>query len=774
MDTSFLYKSLPLTPDSKCIRVLDVAAPSHQQAPLTGNLRVVNLDDQPSFTALSYCWGVPASAMPCSITCGVFDIPLMPSAHSALSHLRQKIGAFTIWVDALCIDQDNEVEKSYQIPLMGRIYSQASSVYVWIGDGNAGTDRAIAYLAEAGFRSYYVERRPIAAAFSAFLERYSLASHPFPVSGNTKSWSPPYAPIFFWTKYKTTSLYATFEDINDILSREWITRLWTYQEILLANNPIIVCGDAHVSWDYFDISMVFLGGLNDQNLTKKTRPWKAVAFQRERWKLGEAPTSYHPVTSRLESYSKFIERVKATYIVMESIKLLVLSLASLSGFIFMIFGTQKTETDGRRLVIVGAIFFGFILIIGIDTARSRLLGSPFHAKKPQITNQKFTDDFIHGLYARRATKPEDMAFGAWGVLEKYHKSRLPEPDHSRDIGAVYQVFTVHLLKATTSLELLILAASARLQNRPSWVPDWSAGGSQPFGSFEKFLNTQDHRVVLRSHVESSSPYHYFRDATYSVLTVRAREFGAVGNVRGFQITQDEFDDREIGAHLENIRLVQSFSQRTYQKSAASKNPPQGIPWSSLPAWIFNIFAIDTDSNDIGLSSSQLRSWASFCFESRAEPPSKVLTLLRQRQHTSGTITSRIWKAHQNYSRSNSHTSDIDTFQLRNARRTHLHDLFRIHITVCNFLARSGKVLFEATLHSGSNSVWAGLSSSEACLGDKVVGVSGVPLLLLVRRYGVGVRNVRLISPAILWNHKLDIPSTAGTSLFRPYEEIFIH
>jgi hypothetical protein len=39
-----------------------------------------------------------------------------------------------VWVDAICIDQRNGVEKISQIRLMGDIYRRSSQVLVWLGD----------------------------------------------------------------------------------------------------------------------------------------------------------------------------------------------------------------------------------------------------------------------------------------------------------------------------------------------------------------------------------------------------------------------------------------------------------------------------------------------------------------------------------------------------------------------------------------------------------------------------------------------------------------
>lgn len=57
--------------------------------------------------------------------------------------LYRRYGDITVWVDAICINQDNVDEKADQIKLIADIYSQARFVVVWLGDGTAQTSRVI-------------------------------------------------------------------------------------------------------------------------------------------------------------------------------------------------------------------------------------------------------------------------------------------------------------------------------------------------------------------------------------------------------------------------------------------------------------------------------------------------------------------------------------------------------------------------------------------------------------------------------------------------------
>jgi hypothetical protein len=51
----------------------------------------------------------------------------------ALSHLRLELEARLLWIDALCINQCDDHEKSLQLAMMGKIYCQAGSVVAWLG-----------------------------------------------------------------------------------------------------------------------------------------------------------------------------------------------------------------------------------------------------------------------------------------------------------------------------------------------------------------------------------------------------------------------------------------------------------------------------------------------------------------------------------------------------------------------------------------------------------------------------------------------------------------
>ncbi|MCJ1326898.1 hypothetical protein MMC10_003564 [Thelotrema lepadinum] len=149
--TQQLYENLPLHPGSRCIRLLRLHCNYKQpHAPLTGELSVVDLRSSPSFAALSYVWGDISYPRP-TITCQGCQFELTNNCRDALLALRDQFGEILIWVDAICINQNDTAEKGEQVSLCSEIYSWARTVYIWLGndDDNESARKAIECLETA-------------------------------------------------------------------------------------------------------------------------------------------------------------------------------------------------------------------------------------------------------------------------------------------------------------------------------------------------------------------------------------------------------------------------------------------------------------------------------------------------------------------------------------------------------------------------------------------------------------------------------------------------
>ena len=93
------------------------------------------------YEALSYVWGSKENPVP--IIADNSDLYITQNLSSALKHLRYRGRSRFVWVDALCIDQNNEVEKGPCVAMMGDIYRRAARVVVWLGEAENSSDQAI-------------------------------------------------------------------------------------------------------------------------------------------------------------------------------------------------------------------------------------------------------------------------------------------------------------------------------------------------------------------------------------------------------------------------------------------------------------------------------------------------------------------------------------------------------------------------------------------------------------------------------------------------------
>jgi hypothetical protein len=94
-----------------------------------------------------HMWGEPDQLGQTSI---INDkcFPVRANLWLALYNLRDTTADHVLWIDAICINQDNVKERSYQVRQMGNIFAQARSVRVWVGDKSDDSDIALSMLRE--------------------------------------------------------------------------------------------------------------------------------------------------------------------------------------------------------------------------------------------------------------------------------------------------------------------------------------------------------------------------------------------------------------------------------------------------------------------------------------------------------------------------------------------------------------------------------------------------------------------------------------------------
>lgn len=96
-------------------------------------------DSKQQYEALSYAWGDPVISHVVMICDYMVNdewrpFPITQNLYEALCRLRDPHMPRKLWIDALCINQDDLQEKGHQVAHMGRIYREATCVVVWLGE----------------------------------------------------------------------------------------------------------------------------------------------------------------------------------------------------------------------------------------------------------------------------------------------------------------------------------------------------------------------------------------------------------------------------------------------------------------------------------------------------------------------------------------------------------------------------------------------------------------------------------------------------------------
>jgi hypothetical protein len=127
------YCYSPLSSRHNRIRLLRLLPHQDRNADIQCELFEYILDDSYShlYETLSYVWGDANDKLPIFIHGNRFHVTV--NLHAALSQLRNHSLERILWIDAICINQNDQLEKELQILSMATIYSQAYRVLVWLG-----------------------------------------------------------------------------------------------------------------------------------------------------------------------------------------------------------------------------------------------------------------------------------------------------------------------------------------------------------------------------------------------------------------------------------------------------------------------------------------------------------------------------------------------------------------------------------------------------------------------------------------------------------------
>lgn len=233
-----IYRRRPLT-TPKSTRVLHImpAQAAYYSDIIECRLSVVSLGDNPDFRALSYVWGDAEATRSILVDGEPFRVRL--NLWSFLSQMRRERCSWQFWkspspfwIDAICIDQSNLVERGNQVSIMGQIYSQATEVVAWLGNGERSHRMATERLKAIDWSSL----------------RGSRPSSPW----LSRKW--------FSTRHTILSEHQAMRVITEehlapcleLLQSEYWSRVWIVQECVLAKNIVVRCGESGLDWDTLD------------------------------------------------------------------------------------------------------------------------------------------------------------------------------------------------------------------------------------------------------------------------------------------------------------------------------------------------------------------------------------------------------------------------------------------------------------------------------------------------------------------------------------------
>lgn len=179
------------------------------------------------YAALSYVWGDLSETSP--IILNGQEIRVQQNLEGALRNLSSRAdfhGRYKLWVDAICINQQDWQEKSRQIRRMKNIYGDAHEVIAWLGEGENESDKAINLvqaLSEASFNDCGEE-----------LEIRLRED-------------PDYLGFGCWMA------------LHDLMGRQYWYRLWIIQEVILGSSSVVLrCGNRSIDWTSFCRGIGFL------------------------------------------------------------------------------------------------------------------------------------------------------------------------------------------------------------------------------------------------------------------------------------------------------------------------------------------------------------------------------------------------------------------------------------------------------------------------------------------------------------------------------------
>lgn len=446
--------------------------PGQWQDPIRCEMKQVSLAEKPHYYALSYVWGSTGVKRQISLNDHPFAVTV--NLEGALRYLRlHHEQGLVLWIDAICVDQKNDQERTHQVNLMGQIYQSCTQAIVYLGDDIVDyKPRKRVPSAE----KFSADENDIARVEKTCDKIVHLLGHDGCTHSNTQ-WREDAT-----SEFTATDVFALVRKLGDDIHLQsmspflakgssdeaqtaliealrrlmnppwtpWWTRIWVVQEAAMPTDMLMIYGCVSAPWKIFSDAA--------SNISKHSRTCCA---------------------DFVDSRPRDLWRV-------------------LADFCGQVNGIQEL-----RLALSNTL-------------------NVFYEERQSMTLLHLLQKFRN----RRASDPRDKVYALLSLARSNGKSPKIIPDYTMGEREVYIKTTLEIISDTQSIAVLSTENGRKFRNDlPSWVPDWNASSVQSHDLRAKAVH-----LYGTFGLTEVPNYHSTDQATLAVWAVRLGDIEGVEEV----------------------------------------------------------------------------------------------------------------------------------------------------------------------------------------------------------------------------------------------------
>ena len=435
--TDYKYKPLPTSPATIRLCAIHIPSTSAFEEPVVCSTHNFKLDvaARIGYCALSYAWGEPNFDQ----TLAFNGYPLRVTSHlcKALQRLRSH-GIKWVWVDAICIDRSNTLERNAQVSLMGRRYSSAEFTAICLGEADEQETRAVGLMMHLSVLYELVEEIEAGHGSPQSLDTLldTLPDHLGP--------DHPYLAEY---KHKA--------------NKQWRKSSGAASDDAASDGAV---SDGAVSDDAMSANAASNGAVSDEVMSDGAASDDEAS---DLSPIGSAvrlvalPDNHSPLwASLMNIYSR--PWFWRGWIVQEAV---------LSRQAIMMVGEDYFEFE--RLVSSLHFVTSIHLFSHSRIRLPRQILVPLTIEKIRRGNEsRNLIHLLHLLPSCRTTDPRDKIYCLLGIADDVRVAH--KPDYSQAVEAVYRSYAVHFIRNCEHLNLIRHSGIAQGASRPdgTWVPRW--------------------------------------------------------------------------------------------------------------------------------------------------------------------------------------------------------------------------------------------------------------------------------------------------------------